>query len=350
MASITASSLERLKHCPGSVYLPQVRFSGDASLRGTENHEKAEAGIVHANIHALITRLDHVLKEESFVLDTVSRRVTHTGSRRSYGTLSPFHVGVTPDIMGIETSGDKNILYVVDYKSMARVTTAEKNLQIRAQVIAGVSHYTLNVGVHIHKVVAGIAYLNDGELDLYEFGRVSQTATWLELHAICSTVLAMKDEYLEDLLAKLSAGPWCQYCPALLGCPTQKQMLRGLGALDVLKQEDVTKRFEEMSPEEVERAHDSIQMMERILEMAKKARNIRLEREPIETTDGKILKMVPNKGRPATDWPKLNQALRAYGDNIENYQTRHPFKQCMKVNKETLKAAEAATVHTENNK
>jgi hypothetical protein len=321
--NITSSALERISECAASTVLPQTPFSGGAAKKGTENHEDAEAGKVHPKIAAFLEDV-HVLGHEwSFVLDVETRKVRHVGARRSYGNLGPYEVGTTPDVIGVR--GDT--LVTLDYKSRARVTRSSSNWQIKTHALAAQSFLFGSTT----KVLSGIAYLDDGELDMHDFSPIALTAAWVDLKAVCDRVQKVKQLPLEVLQPR--AGDHCKYCPALLSCPTQKAMVNVFRSdLGSLTQEDVNERFMAMTDEQIENADDQIHIIEQMLKMAKAGRFNRLEHGPVKLKDGKYLRLIQSSNT-RVDWPGLSQTLKAHGYSLENFQTKTHYLKPFRTNK-----------------
>jgi hypothetical protein len=320
--NITASSLERLDACSASAALPQASYSDGGAKRGTENHEDAERGKLHPKIAEFLSDVTDQDHEVSFVLDTKTRTVRTTGTRRAYGKLTSYEVGTTPDIVGVK--GDA--IVTVDFKSRSRVTRAQSNWQIKTHALVAKSLCDEKVT----RVISGLAYLDDGELDLHEFSAISLSAAWIDLHDICARIERVKKLPLAELSPV--AGGHCTYCGALALCPTQKALVNTFNQnYTALTQEDVNARFALMTAEQIEDADNAIRNVERMLDMAKAGRFSRLELGPVKLRDGKYLKLIQSSNKK-TDWQGLDEELSKHGKSLADFQAKTTYMKPARVN------------------
>lgn len=304
---ITASALERVAECAASVALPQTPYTGPEAVRGTDNHEQAEAGVLHPRLARFVGELHDLQHEVSFVLDTKARTVRTSGVRRAYGHLSPHEIGTTPDVIGV-CGGDKgDVAVALDYKSHRRVTRAERNWQVRSHALAASSL----LGGEIKRVWAGIGYLDTGDLDIAEFSPVSLGAAWVDLHEVCDRVERVRHLPVEQLTPR--RGPWCEYCPALLSCPAQKTALASF-----MRQADISEAVANATPEQIDELRTMLRTFEQLSKQATDALRMRVAREPIPLPNGKVLRLIEiTQSRLSTG--KMQARLSELGENLDDY-------------------------------
>lgn len=218
----SGSSLERAKNCPGSFHGQQVDSTGEASKKGTENHERVELSIdrmdlsqVPVNARPFITsRLEagyDLETEVAYAIDVETGTVRKLGAKlgRNYPPTSENEIKLTLDLV--------SQALVLDWKSRTRVTEARENLQIRAGAYA-----VWKTQDEPEEMDAGLAYLSDGYTDVAKFDIFQHMETLDILRSIVRGVKAWREG------DALHEGDWCQYCPRFTSCDPKLAMIFGI--------------------------------------------------------------------------------------------------------------------------
>lgn len=292
---LSASSLERVESCPASEALPHAPYAGEAAETGTENHRVIEevinAGGIPDALADLFAGAEQVHTEIAYVIDVVartSRRIGKLAAARDYGKLGATEVAMTLDVEIVHADR----IAVIDWKSRSRVTPAERNLQILAQMCAVESHYGLSG-------VAGLVYLDNMERDMAPFSLLDSGARWSRLARIVER--AGK--------GTPSAGSHCRYCPALLACPTQKAALTTFMGAELA---------DDLPVERLGEIWVELQALEAKAEQVRKAIQLRARREPVPLPSGKLLRLVESS-RSSYDAKAMAAELSSRGVDPEQF-------------------------------
>lgn len=318
MSRLTSSMLERAHECLASTVLPQTPHSGVEAEHGNENHANAEnESKLPDSVREFLSTLHDTRKEISFVLDTSKRTVQQTGTHRGYGYLTQWQIGTTPDVVGF----DGDVPTSLDFKSRKRVTSASRNWQIRSQALA--------ISLFGSRVRAGIAYLNDGHIDIAEFGPIELNAAWADMRELCADVEKIQLLRKELPTAQLTPkrGEWCRHCPAFLSCPAQR-----LAMVSLRNSPDVSALVANATDEEIEDARLARKALEETIKQFDEAVRIRAEIQPITLRNGKVLKLIECK-RQSDDVYQIKEALRAHGTDPEKFKRTITYTQLKECNK-----------------
>ncbi len=290
----SASSVERVLACPGSVHLPQHDYRTEYAEQGDERHGDAEAAAVlgaHEDLPWQVRKLlepgDELSAECAMaydVSDDTGRALGHI-AWRDYSGLRPFEVPTTIDLI---VYGERRIL-VVDYKGFEEVTPAATNPQLATGALA----------------VARAAGRDEIDVAIVYLG-----ASWkpADIATLCVFDLDMHAARLRAMMTStdrsLHAGPWCKYCHAFLSCDEQKRLAAeaGGGALAV--------RVEAMIPfQDDEDAAEGYELYERVKLVAQRMRAAlyaRAAERPIPLRNGKMFGKHTKLGDREYDGPTVH--------------------------------------------
>lgn len=307
MSLPTGSGITRAWECPASCALARADHQGAGAVYGQENHAEIEAGdLSRPVVRRVLEGAIHVRHEVSYVLDLETRTVREIGVnlQRAYGQLSPSEIALTIDI---ELQND-GVWWVGDWKSRGRVPAAAKNWQIKAGAIAVATRHGADA------VIGFVGYLDDSELDTAHFDAFDIAGWWDDLRAMRVRIAQAEARHAEGQELNVSAGSWCQYCPAMPYCPAHTRLARSLlGELDTIEE-----RFEALSKEQCGRAWDTLKRYKTVAERIEASIRERARREPIPLSNGRHLALVDSK-RTSLDTKKAAAML---GDEAP-YKTTH---------------------------
>jgi hypothetical protein len=293
----SGSSLERASNCAASCALPKAYVTGEAAIKGTENHDSIESGLAVGGdlshlpkvVREMMEGAVSVETEIALALDVEVERVRVIGRRigRNYGALGPAEIPLTVD--SVIYRPDE--LLVVDWKSRERVTAAKKNLQIRAAATAVLKWHDAK------EVRACIGYLDDGEVDSGMFDAFDAAAFFADMRSMLNRIGAARALVATGGTPEVHAGPWCKYCPSVSYCPAHTRLaLQMLGELDYVQNQVAF-----MTPEQVGKAWTLLQQIESLAEKVDASLRLRAQQGVIPLPNGKRLAMVEMPGRASFD-------------------------------------------------
>jgi hypothetical protein len=285
----TASALEREIQCPASAVIsPTVQESGEYAERGHEIHtfcrhviagtprELALAALTNAQWRETCEQIDfgvlcggvlNVRAEVAYRLNTETDAVTFLGINlnRRYPVRAANDVDGTNDFEG--TRPFSGLWVVTDIKTgFMPVTPCRDNPQMKF-------HAKVLMLLHdVDRVEARIAYIAaDGQIafDVHVFTRLELDLFGDELVARRARIDRANEALRTTGTVNVSAGSWCQYCPAKVACPKFTSLARAM--LPALK--DIHARWGTMSADEKATAflmaYEARDLAERIVDSMK---------------------------------------------------------------------------------
>lgn len=326
---ISGSGLERGMNCPAAYALPRADRTGEDAIAGTANHTNIEAGLVVGGdltkrvpwaVQKAMEGASEVDVEVAFALDVQTEMVRILGRRlgRNYGKLEASEIPLTVDAIITRPDG----VWVWDWKSRERVTTAAHNLQLRAGMIAALKTKGLS------QVHGGIGYLDDGEHDTTSVDVFDAATLFADLRAMMNKIGAARALVATGGTPDVHAGPWCKYCPAMAYCPAQTRLVKTmLGELEAAQQ-----AVEFMTVEQVSKAWDLSKRIEKVLETVQESLRLRIQQSVIPRPNGKRLAMVEMPGRMAFDKEKAVARIRELGGQVDDLEKKgKPYYQVKEV-------------------
>lgn len=309
---ITASSLERLAMCPTSSVLPQIRETTEAAINGTKNHSGIEvqlqayrdSGVIpEGKLGEIVAGQTILCIEGAFIIDLEKEEVRFLGESigRAYGQLKPHEIGCTLDLMMQDASGNITIL---DWKTRGRVTDAESNWQIKAQVLCGLGWRTCT------ELRAGIVYLDNWWQDMATFDAFDGASIYAQLR---NTVTRLRTALPTD---SVHLGPWCDYCPAQTYCPGRAAIVRA-----AMVDAETPGSFDNLTDEAAGFVWTKIKLAKDVIEKAEEVLKARAKRSPIPLPNGRRLAMVESE-RSSIDNSAAIAMLEAAGMTVPYKVTR----------------------------
>lgn len=221
----SASASERLFNCPGS-------HKRSAGIPRKSNPHADSGSRVHAWLeHQDVTRVDGMTDDEIEIAEKCYNQavriedeffgprslqelyielrlgMTAMGVVRAVSQSDSFNYAFTGQADRIVIHGDRAL--IVDFKSgRGQYAHAANNAQLRS--LAALVHQW-NQSINAIRVAIVQPYAGGPTIADYDHQALNEAELWLDM------LVANVDD--ADPLTDLSAGPWCQYCPALEGCP-----------------------------------------------------------------------------------------------------------------------------------
>ncbi len=337
MKNPSGSSLERASHCPASFALNQASHTGEAAIKGTANHDAIEAGISTRELSNLPEVVQVALRdatsievEVAYAINVETGEVRCIGSRigRNYGEVDSSEIVLTVDAVVTSDSG----VTVWDWKSRKRVTPAAKNLQIRAGVVAVMTHLGLS------EARGAIGYLDDAETDVATFDRFDAALFMSDMRTMLYRIGSLRLQVAKGETPPVHAGPWCDYCPAIAYCPAQTRLARTmLGELT-----DVEKQIAFMPSDQVGRAWALLRQIQGLAERVEASIKLRARQDVVPLPNGKRLALV-DSSRTGFDKKKALAWIAERGGDAAQFQSRTHFETVREINMPTTAANDEET-------
>lgn len=285
--------------CAASCALPGAGHTGEAAIKGNENHKGIEEGDrSRPVVRDLLEGATDVRHEVAYALDLETQTVREigVGIGRAYGSLRTTELALTVDL---ECRRD-GVWWQVDFKSRGRVSAARDNWQCRVGTMAVLLRHGADQGM------GAIAYLDDSELDATPVDAFHVAAWWADLRALATKIGEARESVALGEVPSVSAGPWCKYCPAMPHCPAHTRLaLSMLGELDVVSDE-----MDSLTLDQAGRAWELLKRYEVIAERVKESLRERARREPLPLANGRRLALVESS-RKSLDTKKATEMLGA---------------------------------------
>lgn len=310
----SASSAQRVENCPVSTVLPSLKESSEASEKGNDNHARIEASLVHRQatgkwlddtppeLVALVPDDATILGIElALAWDTATGTARKIGERisRNYGDIDPTEIPGTVDL--VFAQGGK--LSVIDWKSRTRVTSARRNRQIHIQALACADLFGAS------EVMAGLVYLDNWEQDVVPFDLFELDNIATEVAAIMTAATNV------EVTQQPHTGPWCEYCPAAIQCPSKNVELASTARL--LHGDDAA-AIASLTDEQVGLMYGRVDELEERIKRWKKIVRDRARRYPIPMGNGKVLAAIECESTKV-DAKKCEELLERNGIAVPVY-------------------------------
>lgn len=277
-----ASSVGRAFECDGSVCLPQIRTSSDASAHGHEVHRDV-ADEDPETIEGL-----HI--EPGTLHETAVAWNHKTGVARLLGynlkTLPPRQPDELRGVVDL-LKPERRPLHIGDVKTgkdeVARNSWQMKTLAVMVAALYGVDE--VEVALHFRR---GDSWRHDsavfdwGDLASFADDLRRKVARWEEAQRLF-------DGGGAEALARarmIHAGPWCRYCSSLPYCPSQTQLASSMLG-------ELMGAANELTPEQAGVAWYRLDMIDLLSATMRTALRRYAEQCPVPLPGGKVLREVP---------------------------------------------------------
>ncbi len=320
----SGSGLERGVNCPASYVLNQARNTGVESIKGNENHEGIEEGLVSGETDREVVRqaiegAASIAVERAFALDVERETVRFIGDRvgRRYGPLGPNEIALTVDAVISRADG----VWVWDWKSRKRVTPAVRNLQLRAGAVAVMKHMNLPI------VNGGIGYLDNDETDITTVDAFDVPVFFADMRTMLENIGKARAVLSEGKTPEVHSGPWCDYCPAISYCPAHTRLAKTmLGQIS-----EVEKQIAFMSPEDAGRAWVLLQQVYKLADKVDASLRLRARQDVVPLPNGKRLALI-QKSRANFDKKKALDWIKERGGDPKEFEGRTHYEQVAEIN------------------
>ncbi len=304
---LTASRIELVQRCIGSVTLPQFDESNEWSRAGDARHAEDEDAINRGDIPELLAETwpDFAWRAEvAFAYDvaTGEGRELGQGIKRNYAAsnLTPTEVVGTADAVGRKDGK----LVIVDKKSHDDVTRAADNPQVRFLALAASRAYSADaVEVATTHIIRG---LDRADLEPFDLE---------ETHVQVLQTLINMSAARKGGEATFTTGRHCRWCASFHECPKQRELV------SLVKSESISTIVEMRMPlHDDEAAADMHELWKRVGMLHKRigaAIFARAAERPIPLRNGKLFGKVITQGNEKLDGDVVYEVVKAkHGQTI----------------------------------
>lgn len=217
---ITASALQRLLSCPGSVVLPKAETRNEWADAGNDEHaelaDQVRTGTLPDNLARLVPPGSRVEVALAFDVALRTGRIIGEDLGRNYGVPGAFEIVGSCDVLGI----DGDAVVIVDWKTGYRdVEAAATNPQMAFYALAA----TRAVG--LDRAIVRIVYTKTGRVDEAELDALDLVAFADQLERLHVRV-ASQQAAARDTAVSTREGSWCKHCPVNKSyCPSKSALL-----------------------------------------------------------------------------------------------------------------------------
>jgi hypothetical protein len=285
---ITASALTRLRNCPSSAVLPRAE---NHNLWADAGHEAHAELAVFTEDHPFSHLIPAGARAEvKLAYDVALRtgRVIGEGGGRDYGSVGPFEIAGSCDVMGVVGRQ----VVIIDWKTgHSDVDPAATNWQLWFYALAACR------ALGMDSALIRIVYTQSGRVDEYEIDA-------LELAEFASSLERMHRQVGERIEARKRGeiletreGSWCKHCTSKHVCPSKTALLVQVstGGLAVIGDTEMTK-------ERAAGAYEQIVKIEQLVKDARKRLETYVDEQgPIDLGNGRMFGRYSRKGNERLD-------------------------------------------------
>lgn len=290
---ITASSLQRLLMCPGSVVLPRAETHSEYADAGTDEHAELADMVRSRTLPANLAKLVPVgaRAEVAIALNVATREARVIGEElgRDYGEVGALEIVGATDVAG---QIDADCALVIDWKTgYSEVEPIATNAQMKFHALAWMQR------LGVDRCVARIVYTKTGVVDEIEWSLFDLLDFADQLEQVLVRVSAQQAANANASVST-KEGAWCKYCPVNKArCPSKSSLLVQISqkGLTVVGDQALTN----------DRAADAYRQLVAVEQMAEEARG-RLnkwvdENGPIDLGNGKLYGRYQRTGKAKLD-------------------------------------------------
>lgn len=273
--TLTMSALPRALNCTSSLVLPRAENHSEWADAGNDEHEEL-SHLDDPDLAHLIPSGARAEVKVAYDVSTGVGRIIGDGAGRDYGTLGPFEIPGSIDVLGVEGE----TVVIRDWKTgYADVDPAVRNWQLYGYALAA----TRALGKSRARV--GIVYtkqgnrLDEAEIDAFDLAEFAG-----RLEALHMRVPALRDAYRAGEPLDTREGAWCKWCPSKHVCPSKNALL-----VQVSQQGLAVLGDSAMTPERARTGYEQIVKVEQLVKEARKRLETYIdENGPIDLGNGRM--------------------------------------------------------------
>lgn len=321
---ITASSLSRLLNCPGSAVLPRAENANEWADAGHEEHESLAMELAAGTLPDWIARVipDGARSEVALAFDVSTRagRIIGENLGRAYGTVGPFEIVGSADVVGT----DADAVVVIDFKTGHNlVESAGTNPQLLFYCLAAAR------ALGKSRAVSRIVYTRTGRVDEAEFDALDLAAFADRLEQLHLSVAKSQRARSAGEAVSTREGTWCRYCPSSPYCGSKNALLVQVAEHGLAVIGDT-----QMTPARARSGYEEIVRIEQLVKEARKRLETYVdENGPIDLGDGRMFGRYVRNGNERLSGDVAVKAIaQVVGESAREFEA-------MAIERKTTKAA-----------
>jgi len=297
---LTMSALPRLLNCTASAVLSRAETASEWANSGNDEHEDL------AELDDPEHEFAHLLppgarSEVKVAYDVLARtgRIIGQGDGRGYGTLGPFEIAGSIDVLWLE--GDTVV--VLDWKTGYNdVDPAERNWQLWGYALAACAAF----GKSRARVMIVYTKFKSARPDEYEIDALELADFASRLAALHTRVPELKASLQRGELLDTKEGNWCRHCPSKHVCPSKNGLLVQFAENGLAVVGDAA-----MTPERARQAYEQFVRIDQLVADVKKRLNaFVIDNGPIDLGNGRMYGRYHRKGNEVLDGKAAVRAIR----------------------------------------
>lgn len=297
---LTMSALPRLLNCTASAVLARAETASPWADAGNDDHEDlADLGDPEHEFAHLIGA--GAMSEVKVAYDVLARtgRIIGQGDGRGYGTLGPFEIAGSIDVLWIED----DTVVVLDWKTGYRdVDPADRNWQLWGYALAACAA----LGKRKARVMIVYTKFKSAHPDQHDIGALELADFAARLAALHTRVPELKAALNRGEQLDTREGSWCRYCPSKHVCPSKRGLLVQMATGGLAVVGDTA-----MTPELARAGYEQIVRLEQLVDDARKRMNMYVdENGPIDLGNGRMYGRYARTGNEKLDGNVAAQVIR----------------------------------------
>lgn len=301
--TITMSALPRLLNCDGALVLPRADLHSPYADDGNDEHEElarqVQAGTLPPRLARIVPPGSRAEVKIAYDVLAGTARILGEGAGRDYGSLGPFEIAGSIDVLGVV--GDTVV--IVDWKTGHKeVDPAARNWQLWGYALAACRALGKSQA-HVF-----IAYTNQSgqPIDDYLIDPIELADFATRLSGLHVREARLRDQYRSRAEPATREGSWCKHCASKSRCASKVGLLVQVATKGLAQIGDT-----EMTRDRVLAAHLELERLDQLVVEAKQRRAQWIdEHGPIDLGNGKLYGRVPRAGNRILDGDKAVQAIR----------------------------------------
>lgn len=275
----TASALPRQMNCPSSAVFPRAENASEWADSGHDDHEQLMRDLLANDLPPWIDTIvpPNSKPEVALAFDVATKqgRIIGENLGRAYGSVGPFEIVGSCDVLGIDTGR----AVVIDYKTGHNpVEPAATNAQLWFYALAAARALGLS------GAIVRIVYTQSRRIDEYEIDALELADFATRLERLHVQTAALQARHAKGEILETREGTWCRYCASKPYCPSKNALLVQVAEGGMAVVGDAT-----ITPARAASAYEQIVRVESLVREARKRLETYVDEQgPIDLGGGRM--------------------------------------------------------------